>query len=147
MSFHCNLSSMRPTALVPALACLLVASTAATRPVREIHTVQLTANRFTPADFTVKAGDSLRFVNHRGGLHTVTFREDVLTPAVRKLLDAVMPGRDVFRVPEPPLSSPLMIADGEVYAFSVPALPPGKYEYFCDPHVGAGMKGTITVVP
>lgn len=138
---------MRLIAFLATATLLMVAGTVLARPVREIHTIRLTANRFTPADFTVKAGDSLRFINGPGGLHTVAFRENGLAPAVRRLLDAAMPGREVFNMPVPPLSSPLMIKDGEVYAFSMPALPPGQYEYFCDPHVGAGMKGTITVVP
>lgn len=138
---------MRSTALLIAISLGVAAGTATARPAVEIHTIRMTANRFTPADFTVRAGDSLQFVNNPGGLHTVAFREKGMDPAVRKLLDAVMPGREVFNVANPPLSSPLLIRDGEVYAFTMPALPPGKYEYFCDPHVGAGMKGTITVVP
>jgi plastocyanin len=90
------------------------------------HVIQMTGNRFTPAEVTVRAGDSLRFVNGRGGLHNVVFREDVLTPAVRTLLDEAMPPREEFRkFPEPPLASPMLIGEGEVHAFALPALPPG----------------------
>lgn len=111
------------------------------------HVIQLTANRFTPAEVTVRAGDSLRFVNNPGGLHTIEFRKDALSAEVRKLLEDAMPGREVYsRLANPPLSSPMLTRDGEVYAFAVPSLPPGRYEYFCEPHVGAGMKGTITVL-
>jgi plastocyanin len=110
------------------------------------HVIRLTANRFTPEEVTVRAGDSLRFVNNPGGLHTIEFRKDVLTPAARKLLEEDMPGREVYsKLANPPLSSPMLTRDGEVYAFAVPALPPGRYEYFCEPHVGAGMKGVIIV--
>ena len=113
-----------------------------------VHVIQLRGNRFTPAEVTVRAGDSLRFVNHPGGLHTIEFRKDVLTPAVRRLFEAAMPGREVYaKLSDPPLSSPMLVRDDEAYEFAVPALPPGRYEYFCEPHVGAGMKGTVIVAP
>lgn len=109
------------------------------------HEVRLTGNRFSPGEVAVRAGDSVRFVN-AGGLHNVAFREDVLTPEQRRLLDAVLPGREEFRaMGEAPLASPLLVSPDEVYAFRVPDLPPGRYEYFCAPHVGAGMKGTLVV--
>ncbi len=43
-----------------------------------------------------------------------------------------------------PLASNLL-KDGESYTISLAAVPPGTYPYFCMPHSGAGMKGSITV--
>lgn len=132
------------------LAVIVVALLGGLRLVRaeSMHEIRMTGNRFAPEEITVRAGDTVRFVNGRGGLHNVAFREDILTPEQKKLLDAAMPGREDFRrLAEVPLAGPILVSEGEVYAVAVPALPPGRYEYFCAPHVAAGMKGTIIVVP
>ena len=43
----------------------------------------------------------------------------------------------------PPISIVTANAAGNVYVF--PFTTKGTYPYFCRPHVGAGMTGTITV--
>jgi plastocyanin len=115
-------------------------------PVR--HLVQLSQNRFQPATITARAGDTLRFVNGRGGPHNVEFLADSLSDAARKLIDAAMPGRTPVRwATNIPLASPLMVDSGEVYQFVVPALEPGPYQFFCTPHVTGGMRGQLIVIP
>ncbi|HEX9564387.1 MAG TPA: plastocyanin/azurin family copper-binding protein [Gemmatimonadaceae bacterium] len=143
MTFRTSLIVPVGVGLLAVVAIVLLNATAA----ESTHVVRLSGNRFTPGEVTVRAGDSLRFVNG-GGFHNIAFREDILSPSQRRLLDSVMPGREEFRkFGEVPLASPLLITTDEVYALQLPALPPGRYEYFCAPHVGAGMKGTVVVVP
>jgi plastocyanin len=111
------------------------------------HIVRLAGNRFSPVRITARAGDSLRFVNG-SGLHNIAFREDSLSPEQRRLIDAMLPGRDEFRsLAVVPLASPILVSPDEEYAFRLAALPPGRYEFFCAPHVSAGMRGTLIIEP
>jgi len=112
--------------------------------------VDLTGNRFDPSEVTIHPGDSLVFVNVGAGMHNIAFREDVLSAQQRSLLDATMPDREAMRAAggEAPLASPILVGKDEVYGFRIPKeLPPGRYEFFCAPHVAAGMKGVLVVAP
>jgi len=104
--------------------------------------VRLTGSRFVPAEIEANAGDSLRFINGPGGLHNVEFVTDSIAPPLRQRLADAMPGEKIG-----PLSSPLLLSGGEVYAFQVPALPPGRYPFICLAHVTAGMRGTLVILP
>ena len=44
-----------------------------------------------------------------------------------------------------PLASPLLVLDGETYRVVVPALPPGRYRFFCTPHLMSGMRGVLVI--
>jgi len=83
---------------------------------------------FVPAKLTVSAGEEINFVNNAGFPHNVVFDEDAVPAGV----DADAISR------ESNLNGP-----GETY--TVKLTTPGTYEYYCEPHQGAGMKGTITV--
>ena len=114
----------------------------------ERREVLLNNNRFMPSIITARVGDTLAFVNGRGGPHNVQFADDSLTDAAHRLIDAAMPerpkqpwSRDV------PLASPLLVLDGDTYKVVVPALPPGRYRFFCTPHMNGGMRGELVVVP
>lgn len=97
--------------------------------------VRMEGKKFIPDHLTVKAGDTVEWVNEPNGrTHQVTTDPDqavdtqnVQTPKGAKVFDS----RD--------------IRAGQVfrYQFTVP----GVYRYSCPPHETAGMVGEITVQP
>ena len=103
--------------------------------------VQLEGNSFRPAEIHVRAGDSLRFVNGNGGPHNVRFVDDSISAPAKALITKAMGGEKIG-----PMSSPLLLDPGELYAFVVPALSPGKYPLYCLPHV-AQMRASLIVDP
>ncbi len=104
------------------------------------HEIRLTGNRFVPSEIEAHPGDSLRFVNGPGGLHNVEFTRDSIAETPRRVLAFAMPGDKIG-----PLSSPLLISSGEVYAFRIPELPAGRYPFICLAHVAAGMRGVLVI--
>ena len=75
---------------------------------------------FEPKDLTISAGDTVKFVNNKLGPHNAVFTDhDELSHAG------------------------LAFAAGESWEESF--TDPGTYTYYCEPHRGAGMVGTITV--
>ena len=108
--------------------------------------VRLDNNRFMPSIITAHAGDTLAFVNGRGGPHNVQFADDSLSDQAHQLIDAAMPDRPKVKWSrDVSLASPLLVLDGETYKVVVPALPPGRYRFFCTPHMMGGMRGELTV--
>jgi plastocyanin len=110
--------------------------------------IQLDNNRFSPSVITARAGDTLAFINGRGGPHNVQFADDSLNDDAHRLIDAAMPERK--KQPwsrEIPLASPLLVLNGDTYKIVVPALTPGRYRFFCTPHLMGGMRGELIVVP
>ena len=102
--------------------------------------IRLQGNRFTPAETRVRAGDTVRFVNGNGGPHNVQFEADSIAPAEAKLITTAMTGQKIG-----PMSSPLLLDPEEAYAIVVPALPAGRYPFFCLPH--RDMRGGLIVEP
>ena len=130
---------MRLEIMWAAMIALPGAAGAPPQAVREFHMAE---NRFQPAAVEVRRGDTIRFVNSAGGPHNVQFLADSIPEEPRRLLDTAMPGDKIG-----PLSSPLLLEEGEVYQFVVPALPPGRYPFVCLPHAASGMKGVLVVMP
>lgn len=96
-------------------------------------------NRFDPGTVTVRAGETLRFVNDSSQAHTVTAYEDSLPDGLRYFssggFDAEQNARDdVGRA---------LIDPGE--SFEVTFSVPGRVRYFCIPHETQKMVGTIVV--
>lgn len=87
---------------------------------------------FEPASITIKAGETVDFVNGSPLIHTVT-----ADPAKAREADNVsLPeGAETFDSGN--------LAPGE--SFSHTFTEPGTYQYFCIPHEAAGMTGTIVV--
>lgn len=83
---------------------------------------------FEPASVTVKAGETITFVNNVGFPHNVVFDEDEVPAGVKA--DAISHD-DYFNAP------------GETYDLKLDKA--GTYGFYCEPHQGAGMAGTITV--
>lgn len=90
--------------------------------------------RFTPATIRIRAGQTVRWVNGSDLPHTVT-----ADPALARAEGSVL-----LPAGAQPFDSG-MLAPGARFTrrFDVP----GTYRYFCIPHEGAGMIGTIVVDP
>jgi plastocyanin len=113
------------------LSAVLSAAAVAAQPPAIGATVQMTnAFEFDPPAVTIHAGDAVEWHNVSRFKHTVT--------ADPRLGDAALPpGAEPF-------------ASGELQpgaSFRRVLTVPGKYRYFCTPHEGVGMTGSITVLP
>lgn len=79
---------------------------------------------FQPAKVTIKAGDTVKWVNNKLAPHNVVFDSSV---------------KDGDKLSHKGLA----FSAGE--SFEVTFTEPGEYPYYCEPHRGAGMTGVITV--
>lgn len=135
--------SILGAALAGAIAAALTAFAPAPARPPAVHEVRMTLNgetaRFDPATVTIRAGDRVRFVVVSGGPHNVSFDPQKVPADVRRVLAAAMP--DQIQ----PLSGPLLMNAGDSYTISFAGVKPGRYEFFCLPHVGMRMKGTVVV--
>lgn len=97
------------------------------------------ALRFDPSAVTVRAGETLRFVNDSNQAHTVTAYEDSLPPGMEYFASGGFDSEEGARenVTEG------LIAPGETFEVTITA--PGRVPYFCIPHEGQRMTGTIVV--
>jgi len=141
-------SPLRAARRVPILAAAVLALAAfaprgaapAPPAVHEVRMVMSgTTARFEPATVTIHPGDRVRFVVASGGPHNVSFDPAKLPADVRAALTAAMAD------PIQPLAGPLRMNAGDSYTISFTGVKPGRYEFFCMPHVGMGMKGTVVV--
>jgi plastocyanin len=91
----------------------------------ETYTVKMGADSgmlaFEPSTLTIKAGDTVKWVNNKLPPHNIMFEG----AAANKSHDQ------------------LMFSPGESYEATFDA--PGTYSYYCSPHRGAGMAGKIVV--
>nr|BAA84778.1 pre-apoplastocyanin [Pseudopediastrum boryanum]BAE00063.1 plastocyanin precursor [Pseudopediastrum boryanum] len=83
---------------------------------------------FDPATVTIKAGESVSWVNNAGYPHNIVFDEDSIPGGENA--DALS-HEDYLNAPGETVSSKFATA--------------GTYEYYCEPHQGAGMKGKVVV--
>lgn len=83
---------------------------------------------FSPSSLKISSGETVTFVNNKGFPHNVVFDEDEVPSGVKV---------DDLNHEE------YMNAPGESFSKTFKA--PGKYSFYCEPHQGAGMKGSITV--
>ncbi|MGF1492227.1 MAG: plastocyanin [Microcoleaceae cyanobacterium] len=94
------------------------------------YTVKMGADNgmlaFQPKTLTVKPGDTVDFVNNKLPPHNVIFADKSLTDELTK--------------------SGLLYQVGDDTKLTIPeGTEPGKYEYYCQPHRGAGMVGSLVV--
>lgn len=95
--------------------------------------------RFEPASIKARAGDVVRFVNVSGGPHNVSFWADSLPPGAAAQVQRNM-GPTMS-----PLSGALITQPNATYQVSLAGLSPGRYRFYCLPHLGLGMTGQIVV--
>ncbi len=110
---------------------LLLAAPAAAQPAATGATVRMTDDfEFAPRAVTIYAGEAVEWRNASRFKHSVT--------ADPRLGSAALPqGAKPFASGE--------LQPGESFRQVLPV--PGRYRYFCTPHEGIGMTGTITVLP
>jgi len=94
---------------------------------------------FEPANFTVKVGDVVEFVNVSGGPHNIEFEKAKIPAGAEAVLNAGMPNRMSS------LQGPMMVTPNQTYRINFAGAPVGTYDYFCLPHKAMGMVGKITV--
>jgi plastocyanin len=88
--------------------------------------------KFEPSSVTVKAGDTVKWMNNKLPPHNIVF-DDKNIPGDKALASKLSHDQ-------------LMFSPGETYEVTITGdMPAGEYNYFCAPHRGAGMAGKIIV--
>jgi plastocyanin len=120
--------------LVLSMLSIVMASffTAVAPAAAEVFTVKMGSDKgmlvFEPANVTIKAGDTVKFVNNKLAPHNAVF--DTSKGAIAKTLS----------------HKNLVFAPGESYETVFPAdTAAGEYPFYCEPHRGAGMNGKVIV--
>lgn len=97
----------------------------------ETHTVKMGADsgtlQFDPPTLTIKAGDTVKWVNNKLAPHNVVFDGSKIDSAVATKMS----------------HKNLVFSPGE--SFETTFSEPGEYSYYCEPHRGAGMVGKVVV--
>jgi plastocyanin len=112
---------------------------------QRVHEIRLEADagkdtyRFVPANITARAGDVLLFKTVSGTPHSIVFEAGSLSSPAHEALNGAMTRR------AGDLSSPLLSPDGAEYRIVVPAVDPGRYQFFCLPHRAYDMRGSLRV--
>jgi len=131
--------------LSPSIATLALLSVGAEAEAQRVHEIQMEANpqkevfRFIPSQVTARPGDVLLFKAVSGAPHSIVFEAGSLSGPAHEALNGAMSRR------AGDLSSPLLNPNGAEYRITVPALAPGRYEYFCLPHRAYDMRGTLQI--
>lgn len=83
---------------------------------------------FVPAKTSICAGDSVKWTNNKGGPHNVVFDED-----------AIPAGVDQEKIS----MDDQLGEEGDTFTMKFDTA--GQYEYYCEPHRGAGMNAVLVV--
>jgi plastocyanin len=94
---------------------------------------------FDPESLTVAPGDTVTFVNESEEAHTVTAYEDEIPEGAAYFASG---GFDSESAARDGVGDGL-VPSGESYEVTLDE--PGTYRYFCIPHEGEPMRGTIVV--
>jgi plastocyanin len=97
-----------------------------------------TTYKYEPANITVKPGDGIKFISVSGFPHNVAFDPATIPADQKDQLWANMPGALDG-------SSPMFTDPNQEWTLSLGNIKPGKYPFFCTPHLAMNMKGEITV--
>lgn len=119
---------------------LLAGCTAGGGLSEEEFDVEMYSNRFEPVEFEAAVGDTVVWGNTGSRPHTVT-AYDGGTPAEDAYFASG--GFDSQDAAEGGWPDEGGIASGETYAHTFET--PGTYDYYCIPHLAAGMEGTVVV--
>lgn len=84
---------------------------------------------FVPASLKICKGDTVKWINNKGGPHNVVFDEDAIPGGV---------DQEKISMDEQ------LGEEGDTFSMSFDT--PGDYEYYCEPHRGAGMNAKLTVM-
>jgi plastocyanin len=94
--------------------------------------------RYDPAEITIQAGDTVKWII-AGGSHNIVFWPDSVPQGAADLLRKAMP--DTAGT----LQSPRFPNPGDSYSVVFAGMPKGVYKYHCRPHLTRGMVAKITV--
>lgn len=138
---------LRPALLIAILVLLLVGLGATPGPAgthheparATRHRVDMGGNRFVPPRLGITVGDTVDFVNGAGGPHNVAFWADSLPAGSRDRISRLMPDSIA------PLIGSLLFEEEQTWTMAFTGVPPGRYPYYCLPHVAGGMVGVIEV--
>ncbi len=136
---------MRSSLLLSLWSLVLVSWVTAKAEAQKVHVIRLEANpekeifRFSPARVSARPGDVLLFRAESGTPHSVVFEGGGLSGPAHEALNGALSRRSGD------LSSPLLTPNGAEYRIAVPALPPGRYEFFCLPHRAYDMRGVLQI--
>mmetsp|Transcript_13368 Transcript_13368/g.14669 ORF Transcript_13368/g.14669 Transcript_13368/m.14669 type:complete len:251 (+) Transcript_13368:117-869(+) len=84
--------------------------------------------QFVPAKVSICKGDSVKWINNKGGPHNVVFDEEAIPKGVDQ--EAISMDEQLGE-------------EGDTFVKKFDT--PGDYDYYCEPHRGAGMNGKLTV--
>jgi plastocyanin len=136
---------MRKFLVVSLWSLALVGWVTAKAEAQKVHEIRLDANpekeifRFSPAQVTARPGDVLLFRAVTGTPHSIVFESGGLSGPAHEALNGALSRRSGD------LSSPLLTPNGAEYRMVVPALPRGRYEFFCLPHRAYDMRGVLQI--
>ena len=136
---------MRHSLVALSAALLMLAALAGTSHAQRVHEIRLEANperdvyRFVPGNVSARPGDVLLFRTVSGTPHSIVFEAAGLSAPAHEALNGAMSRR------AGDLSSPLLSPNGAEYRVVVPAISPGRYQFFCLPHRAYDMRGTLQV--
>ena len=120
--------------LLLAAVCLVISSFFVAVPpaAAETYTVKMGTDsgllQFEPSKLNIKAGDTVKWVNNKLFPHNVVFDGSKKVP---EEMATKMSHKG------------LLFSPGE--SFETTFNEPGEYEYYCEPHRGAGMVGKVIV--
>ena len=97
-----------------------------------------TGYRFEPRTIRARSGDGIKFVMHSLGPHDIVFDSTAIPADRRAQLKANMRNPADWR-------SPMLFEEDATWELSIGNLKPGKYPFYCSPHLGAGMTGEIVI--
>lgn len=118
-----------------------VAAAPITGTTHEVRMVgDATGYRYEPANITVKPGDGIKFIMVSGQPHNVAFDPATIPADQKDQLFANMPNSMDG-------SSPMFVTPNEEWTLSLGNIAPGKYPFYCTPHLAMNMRGEITVQP
>ncbi|AFZ44082.1 plastocyanin [Halothece sp. PCC 7418] len=89
--------------------------------------------QYVPSKLTIHPGDTVEFVMNKLAPHNVVFDSNGVPSGAKALASSLSKNK-------------LLSGAGESHTVTFPEdAPKGEYKYYCQPHRGAGMNGTIIV--
>jgi plastocyanin len=127
------------------LTLLLLAAVTHRSSAQATHLIKLQAEggedgyRVVPQRVVAHVNDVLIFKVVSGEPHSITFEADGLSPQAHDALNQALKRRSAD------LTSPLLTAPGAEYRVEIPAIPKGRYRFYCLPHRAYDERGVLVI--